>query len=79
MAVLILGISHDTSGVGVLVEFALAEGVLYALDRPVIGALCAGHLAIINMFGRKQLAARLGLLVVGRGSEIKPSGGPSEL
>eukprot|EP00959_Pyramimonas_sp_CCMP1952_P378959 7938089-Pyramimonas_sp.AAC.1 len=44
------------------------KGVLYALDTFANGVLCAGHLDIINMLGRKQVAARLELLVVGRGS-----------
>eukprot|EP00959_Pyramimonas_sp_CCMP1952_P405056 8489322-Pyramimonas_sp.AAC.1 len=73
IAVLILGISHNTSGVCVLVELALARGVLYAFDTLVNGVLSAGHIDSLAMFGRKQVVARLELLVVGRGSETKTS------
>eukprot|EP00959_Pyramimonas_sp_CCMP1952_P282623 5907123-Pyramimonas_sp.AAC.1 len=52
----------------------LTKGVLYALDRLVNGILSAGHIDIIDMFGRKQVAARLEL-VIRRGSETKASGG----
>eukprot|EP00959_Pyramimonas_sp_CCMP1952_P257452 5378751-Pyramimonas_sp.AAC.1 len=63
IAILILAISHSTVGVCVLVEFTLNKGALYALDMLVNGVLSAGHIDIINMFGREQVAARLELLV----------------
>eukprot|EP00959_Pyramimonas_sp_CCMP1952_P413401 8662539-Pyramimonas_sp.AAC.1 len=63
--------SHSTVGACVLVELALAKGVLYALDRFANGVLSSGYICSINMSGRKQIAARLELLVVRRG--------PSEL
>eukprot|EP00959_Pyramimonas_sp_CCMP1952_P465262 9488001-Pyramimonas_sp.AAC.1 len=34
-------------------------------------ASCAGHIDVIDMFGREQVAARLELLVVRRGSETE--------
>eukprot|EP00959_Pyramimonas_sp_CCMP1952_P399233 8365459-Pyramimonas_sp.AAC.1 len=67
IAVLILSVSHSTIG------------VFNALDRLVNGVISIGHIGIINMFGRKQVATRLDLLVAGRGSETKTSCGPSEL
>eukprot|EP00959_Pyramimonas_sp_CCMP1952_P051566 1077460-Pyramimonas_sp.AAC.2 len=79
IAALILGISHSAIGVCVLVEFTLAKNVFYAHDMLVNGVPSAGHIDIINMFGREQVATRLELLVVGRGSETKASRGPSEL
>eukprot|EP00959_Pyramimonas_sp_CCMP1952_P056390 1177599-Pyramimonas_sp.AAC.1 len=79
IAVLILGISHITIGVCVLVEFTLTKGVFYALDTLVNHVLSAGHIDIISMFGRKLVVARLELLVVGRGSEARTSRDPSEL
>eukprot|EP00959_Pyramimonas_sp_CCMP1952_P433956 9087519-Pyramimonas_sp.AAC.1 len=78
-AALILGISHHAIGVRVLVEFTLTKGVLHALGALVSGVLCAGHIGVVNMFGREQAAARLELFVVGRGSETGSSCGPSEL
>eukprot|EP00959_Pyramimonas_sp_CCMP1952_P367071 7688256-Pyramimonas_sp.AAC.1 len=79
IAVLIHGIYRSKIGACVHVEFTLAKGAFSALDMFVNGVLNAGHIDIINMFGRKQGAARLELLVVGRGSETKISCGPSEL
>eukprot|EP00959_Pyramimonas_sp_CCMP1952_P003427 71758-Pyramimonas_sp.AAC.1 len=79
IAVLILGIYHITIGACVFVEFTLAQSVLDAIDVFVHGVPSAGHIDGIDMFGREQVAARLELLVVGRGSETRPSGGPSEL
>eukprot|EP00959_Pyramimonas_sp_CCMP1952_P076510 1598739-Pyramimonas_sp.AAC.1 len=46
-----------------LVECTLTEGVFYALDALVNGVLCAGHIDVVNAFGREQVAARLELLV----------------
>eukprot|EP00959_Pyramimonas_sp_CCMP1952_P285093 5960875-Pyramimonas_sp.AAC.1 len=73
ITVLILGVNHSTVGARVLVEFTLAEGVFYACDIPVNGVISAGHIDIVNVFGREQVVARLELLVVGRGSEAKAS------
>eukprot|EP00959_Pyramimonas_sp_CCMP1952_P205750 4302563-Pyramimonas_sp.AAC.1 len=73
---LIAGISHSTIGACVLVEFTLAKSVFYTLDALVNGVLCAGHIDVINMFGREQVAARLELLDVGRGSETGTFCGP---
>eukprot|EP00959_Pyramimonas_sp_CCMP1952_P168709 3524699-Pyramimonas_sp.AAC.1 len=78
IAVLILGISHSAIGARVLVEFTLTKSVFYAFYILVKGVLSSGHIDIIHMFGRKQLVTRLELLVVGRGSETRTSGGPSE-
>eukprot|EP00959_Pyramimonas_sp_CCMP1952_P464180 9486170-Pyramimonas_sp.AAC.1 len=66
-------------GARVLAEFPLTRGVLYALDGLVNGVLCAGHIDVINIFGCEQVAARLELLVAGRGSETETSCGLSEL
>eukprot|EP00959_Pyramimonas_sp_CCMP1952_P286646 5993974-Pyramimonas_sp.AAC.2 len=79
IAALILGVYHSTIGARVLVEFSLTKSVFYALDTLVNGVLKAGHIDIINAFGRGQVVARLELLVAGRGSETKTSGGPTEL
>eukprot|EP00959_Pyramimonas_sp_CCMP1952_P272867 5704183-Pyramimonas_sp.AAC.1 len=79
IAVLILGIYHSAIGARVFVEFTLTKGVFDALDALANGVLSAGHIDIINIFGRKQVVTRLELLVVGRGSETKTSRGPSEL
>eukprot|EP00959_Pyramimonas_sp_CCMP1952_P260241 5441215-Pyramimonas_sp.AAC.1 len=65
IAALILGISHSTTGAFVLVEFTLTKNVFYALDILVNGVLSTSHVDIVNTFGRKQVAARLELLVVG--------------
>eukprot|EP00959_Pyramimonas_sp_CCMP1952_P460958 9480748-Pyramimonas_sp.AAC.1 len=73
-----IGISHSTIGACVL-EFTLAKGVFYALEMRVNSVLSADHIDIMNMFGRKQVAAGFELLVVGRGSETETSRGPSEL
>eukprot|EP00959_Pyramimonas_sp_CCMP1952_P260481 5446694-Pyramimonas_sp.AAC.1 len=78
-AVLILGISHSTSGICVLVALTVTIDIFYALDILANGVLSTGRMEIINMFGRKQVAARLELLVAGRGSKTKASRGPSEL
>eukprot|EP00959_Pyramimonas_sp_CCMP1952_P405507 8498951-Pyramimonas_sp.AAC.1 len=77
IAVLVLGVYHSTVGARVLVEFTFTKHDFYALDTLVNGVLSAGHIEIIN--GRGQVVSRLELLVVGRGSETKASGGPSEL
>eukprot|EP00959_Pyramimonas_sp_CCMP1952_P318931 6672872-Pyramimonas_sp.AAC.1 len=78
ITVLILGVYHSAVGACVRVEFTLTKGVFYASDTLVNGVPSAGHIDIIDMFGREQVVARLELLVVGRGSEAKTSGGPSE-
>eukprot|EP00959_Pyramimonas_sp_CCMP1952_P415219 8700198-Pyramimonas_sp.AAC.1 len=62
-----------TQLVCVLVEFTLPKGVFYALDILVNGVLSAGHVDVINVFGREQVVARLELLVVGRGSDAQIS------
>eukprot|EP00959_Pyramimonas_sp_CCMP1952_P008723 182522-Pyramimonas_sp.AAC.1 len=54
IAVLVLGLSHGTLGVCVLVEFTLTTGVFYGFGALVNGVLSAGHIGIINMFGRRQ-------------------------
>eukprot|EP00959_Pyramimonas_sp_CCMP1952_P286351 5987681-Pyramimonas_sp.AAC.1 len=74
---LVLYISAQS--VRVLGEFTLSNGVLHALDALVNGVLCAGRIDVINMYGCEQVAARLELLVVGRGSETEASCGPSGL
>eukprot|EP00959_Pyramimonas_sp_CCMP1952_P290379 6073671-Pyramimonas_sp.AAC.1 len=58
-AALVLGIYHSTNGARVPVEFALTKGATYALDALVNSALCTGHIDLINMCGREQVAARL--------------------
>eukprot|EP00959_Pyramimonas_sp_CCMP1952_P232985 4869222-Pyramimonas_sp.AAC.1 len=65
IAVLILGVSHRTVCACVLVDFTLTKSVFYACVILVEGVLRAGHIDIINTFGREQVAARLELLVVG--------------
>eukprot|EP00959_Pyramimonas_sp_CCMP1952_P318631 6667266-Pyramimonas_sp.AAC.1 len=79
IAVLIVGASHSIIGACVLVDCTLTKRIFSAFDRLVNGNLSAGHIDVINMFGREQIVARLELLVVGRGSETEASGGPSEL
>eukprot|EP00959_Pyramimonas_sp_CCMP1952_P047666 995067-Pyramimonas_sp.AAC.1 len=64
IAVLILGIYHSTVGACVLVELTITTSVFYTLDMLANGVLSTGHINIIKMFGRKQVAARLELLVV---------------
>eukprot|EP00959_Pyramimonas_sp_CCMP1952_P107974 2257668-Pyramimonas_sp.AAC.1 len=77
-AILVLGISHSAVAVRVLVAFTLTKSVFYAHDALVNGALCAGHIDVINVRGRELVAARLELLAVGRASETETSRGPSE-
>eukprot|EP00959_Pyramimonas_sp_CCMP1952_P181529 3795303-Pyramimonas_sp.AAC.1 len=79
IAVLVLGASHSTVGICVLAESTLTENIFNAFDTFVNGVLSTGHINVINMLGREQAIARLELLVVGRGSEAKSSGGSSEL
>eukprot|EP00959_Pyramimonas_sp_CCMP1952_P359368 7524887-Pyramimonas_sp.AAC.1 len=54
IAALIPGICHGAIGACVLAEFTLTKGALYAHDTLVNGAPSAGHIDIINKFGRKQ-------------------------
>eukprot|EP00959_Pyramimonas_sp_CCMP1952_P316259 6619494-Pyramimonas_sp.AAC.2 len=79
IAVLIPGISHSAIGARVFVGLTIAIGVFYTLDTLVNGVPNAGHVDIINMFGREHVAGRLELLVVGQGSETKTSRGLAEL
>eukprot|EP00959_Pyramimonas_sp_CCMP1952_P380222 7965604-Pyramimonas_sp.AAC.1 len=79
IAALVLGISHSAISARELVEFTRAKSVFYAPDILVNGVLSAGQIDIFKMGGRKQFAARLELLVAGRGSDTRTSCGPSDL
>eukprot|EP00959_Pyramimonas_sp_CCMP1952_P451466 9452411-Pyramimonas_sp.AAC.1 len=75
----VLGASHSTIGTCALVECTLTESIFHAFVIFVHGVPSTGHTNVINMPGRETVIARLELLVVGRGSEAKSSGGSSEL
>eukprot|EP00959_Pyramimonas_sp_CCMP1952_P235024 4911173-Pyramimonas_sp.AAC.1 len=77
MAVLILGVPRSTVRKFVLVDITLTKSILNACDTLANRVLSAGHVNVIDMFGREQVIARLELLVVRRRSEAKSSGGSS--
>eukprot|EP00959_Pyramimonas_sp_CCMP1952_P088498 1851580-Pyramimonas_sp.AAC.1 len=79
IAVLVLCASHGALRACVLVELTLTKGIFNAFGIFVNGVLSAGDIDAINMLGREQIAARLELRVVGRGSDAKSSCGPPEL